>query len=186
MSRRAVALARRALQAAGEDPVVLVNAAFALANFGEDIDTMIELIDRALAITPSFARGWFLGGVLRLWAGQHDRAIEHAETALRLSPRDSTGTPMSLIGEARFFKREFDEAASKLLLCVQASPGYPHPYRVLAACYAHMGRLADAQATIARLKTLTLQIVSSAAQLRRAADRELFLSGLRLAAKEAR
>jgi adenylate cyclase len=184
-SRRAVELARRALQAAGEDPVVLVNAAFALANFGEDIETMIELIDRALAITPSFARGWFLGGVLRLWAGQHDRAIEHAETALRLSPRDSTGTPMSLIGEARFFKREFDEAASKLLLCVQASPGYPHPYRILAACYAHNGRLADAQKTVARLRALTPQIVPNAAQLRRAADRELFLTGLRLAAGEA-
>ncbi len=179
--RNAVELARRALQAAEEDPGVLVNAAFVLANFGEDIGTMMELIDRALVITPSFARGWFLGGVLKLWAGQPDGAIEHAETALRLSPRDRTGTPMSLIGEARFFKREFDEAASRLLLCVQASPGYPHPYRVLAACYAHMGRLDDAHAAIARLRAITPQIVPSAGQLRRPADRELFLSGLRLA-----
>ncbi|MGH7065770.1 MAG: adenylate/guanylate cyclase domain-containing protein [Stellaceae bacterium] len=179
--RNAVELARRALQAAEEDPGVLVNAAFVLANFGEDIGTMMELIDRALVITPSFARGWFLGGVLKLWAGQPDRAIEHAETALRLSPRDRTGTPMSLIGEARFFKREFADAASRLLLCVQASPGYPHPYRVLAACYAHMGRLDDARATIARLRAITPEIVESAGQLRRPADRELFLSGLHLA-----
>ncbi|HEY1261222.1 MAG TPA: adenylate/guanylate cyclase domain-containing protein [Stellaceae bacterium] len=180
--RDAVELARRALQAAEEDPGVLANAAFVLANFGEDIGTMMELIDRALVITPSFARGWFLSGVLRLWAGQPDRAIEQAEMALRLSPRDRTGTPLSLIGEARFFKREFDEAASRLLLCVQANPGYPHPYRVLAACYAHMGRLDDARATVRRLRAITTEIVPSAAQLRSPADRELFLSGLRLAA----
>ena len=124
---------------AGDDPGILANAAFVLANFGEDIGAMMALVDRALTLTPSFSRGWFLSGVLRLWAGQHDLAIEHAETALRLSPRERTGTPLSLIGEAYFFKREFDEAASKLLLSVQENPGYPHSYRVLAACYAHMG-----------------------------------------------
>ena len=102
---------------------ILANAAFVLANFGEDIGAMMALVDRALALTPSFSRGWFLGGVLRLWAGQHHLAIEHAETALRLSPRERTGTPLSLIGEAYFFKREFDEAASKLLLSVQENPG---------------------------------------------------------------
>ena len=88
---------------------------------------------------------------------------------------------MSLIGEACFFKREFDEAASKLLLSVQENPGYPHSYRVLAACYVHMGRLDQARAIIARLRSITPHMVPSAAQLRSAVDRELFLSGLRVA-----
>jgi predicted Zn-dependent protease len=121
---------------------------------------------------------------LRLWAGQHDLAIEHAETALRLSPRERAGTPLSLIGEAYFFKREFEEAASKLLLSVQENPGYPHSYRILAACYVHMGQLEEARAIIARLRGITAHLVPSAAQLRRAADRELFLSGLRMAVGE--
>jgi TolB-like protein/class 3 adenylate cyclase/tetratricopeptide (TPR) repeat protein len=182
---KAVDLARQALQVAGDDPGILANAAFVLANFGEDIGAMMALVDRALTLTPSFSRGWFLSGVLRLWAGQHDLAIEHAETALRLSPRERTGTPLSLIGEAHFFKREFDEAASKLLLSVQENPGYPHSYRVLAACYAQMGRLDEARAIIARLRGITPRLVPSAAQLRGPADRELFLSGLRQAAGEA-
>jgi adenylate cyclase len=162
----------------------LANAAFVLANFGEEIGAMMALVDRALTITPSFSRGWFLSGVLRLWAGQHDLAIEHAETALRLSPRERAGTPLSLIGEAYFFKREFEEAASKLLLSVQENPGYPHSYRILAACYVHMGQLEEARAIIARLRGITAHLVPSAAQLRRAADRELFLSGLRMAVGE--
>jgi TolB-like protein/class 3 adenylate cyclase len=184
-SRDAVKLARQALQTAEDDPGVLANAAFVLANFGEDIGTMMGLIDRALTLSPSFSRGWFLSGVLRLWAGQHDLAIEHAETALRLSPRERMGTPLSLIGEANFFKRAFDEAASNLLLSIQENPGYPHSYRVLAACYVHMGRLDEARAIVTRLRAIDPHPVPSAAQLRRPADRELFLSGLRRAAGDA-
>jgi TolB-like protein/class 3 adenylate cyclase len=183
--RNGVEFARQALQMAEDDPGVLANAAFVLANFGEDIGAMIGLIDRALTLTPSFSRGWFLGGVLRLWAGQHDLAIAHAETALRLSPRERMGTPLSLIGEAHFFKHEFDKASSKLLLSIQENPGYPHSYRVLAACYAHMGRRDEARAIIARLRAIAPHPVPSAAQLRVPADRELFLSGFRLAAGEA-
>ena len=63
-----------------------MNAAFALAYFGEDIGAMMALVDRALALNPSFSRGWHLSGVLRLWAGQPEVAIEHLKTALRLSP----------------------------------------------------------------------------------------------------
>jgi TolB-like protein/class 3 adenylate cyclase len=182
--RKAVDLARQALQVAGDDPGILANSAFVLANFGEEIGAMMALIDRALALTPSFSRGWFLSGVMRLWASQPDVAIEHAETALRLSPRERMGTPLSLIGEAHFFKHEFAEAAPKLLQSIQENPGYPHSYRVLAACYAQMERLDEAREIIARLRLLTPDLVPSAAQLRNPADRKLFLSGLRAAVGE--
>ena len=184
-SRKAVDLARQALQVAGDDPGILANSAFVLANFGEEIGGMMALVERALALTPSFSRGWFLSGVLRLWASQPDVAIEHAEMALRLSPRERMGTPLSLIGEAHFFKHEFAEAAPKLLQSIQENPGYPHSYRVLAACYAQMGRLDEAREIIVRLRVLTPDLVPSAAQLRSPADRDLFLSGLRAAAGEA-
>src|ERR1700736_4294981 len=85
--RKASDLARQALQVAENDPGILANAAFVLARFGEDIGAMTGLVDRALALNPSFARGWHWSAILRVWAGQHDLVIEHAETALRLSPR---------------------------------------------------------------------------------------------------
>ena len=50
---------------AENDPGILANAAFVLAYFGEDIGAMIGLVDRALALNPSFARGWYVSGVLR-------------------------------------------------------------------------------------------------------------------------
>ena len=74
-----------------DDPDVLANAASSLAYFGEDIGAMIGLVDRALALNPSFARGWYLSGVLGYWPVQPDLAIEHVETRMRLSPRERMG-----------------------------------------------------------------------------------------------
>ena len=56
-SRKGVDFGRRALQAAGDDPGTLANAALALSYFGEDLGTMIALVDRALALNPSFEIG---------------------------------------------------------------------------------------------------------------------------------
>ena len=106
--RMAIDLAREALQATQNDSGTLANAAAVLANFGEDIGAMMGLVDRALAINPSYARGWFVSGLLRLFAGQPDLAIEHVETSLRLSPRERMGQPLSVIGMAHFFKHRFD------------------------------------------------------------------------------
>src|SRR6266436_2756712 len=182
--RKGVDLARQALQAGENDPGILANAAQVLAQFGEDIGAMMGLVDRALALNPSFARGWFLSGLLRLFAGQPDLAIEHVETSLRLSPRERMGQPLVVIGMAHFFKRQFDEAAAKLLLSMQDNPGSPIPYRALAACYAHMGRIDEARAIVARLRAITPRVVPDDLPLRNPEDRELFLSGLRLAAGE--
>src|SRR5271155_3201330 len=178
--RNAIELSRQALQVARDDPGILVHAAFALAYFGEDIDAMLGLIDRALALNPSYARGWYVSGLLRSFAGQHDLAVEHVETSLRLSPRDRMGAPLVVIGVAYFFKRLFDEAVPKLLLSIQDQPGYPASYRYLAACHAHTGRLDQARAVVARLRAITPQVMPMVLPFRNPEDRELLLSGLRL------
>ncbi|HJU19619.1 MAG TPA: winged helix-turn-helix domain-containing tetratricopeptide repeat protein [Stellaceae bacterium] len=183
--RKAVDFARRALQVAGDDPGILANAALALAYFGEDIAAMTALADRALSLNPSFARGWYISGCLRHWAGHPELAIDHIETSLRLSPRARVGLPFTIIGATHFVSRRFDEAVPKLLFAIQEDPDYPPPYRYLAACYAQMGRLDDAKEVVRRLRAITRLVVPSFAQLRNPAHRELLLSGLRLAAGEA-
>jgi TolB-like protein/class 3 adenylate cyclase len=183
--RKGIDLARRALEAGENDPRILANAAGALAHFGEDIGAMMGLVDRALALNPSFARGWNVSGLLRIFAGQPDLAIEHVETSLRLSPRERMGQPLSVVGMAYFFKRQFDEAAAKLLLSIQDHPGFPPAYRTLAACYVHLGQLDEARAIVARLRAISPLVVPTDLSFRNPEDRELYLSGLRLAAGEA-
>jgi adenylate cyclase len=179
--QKGIELARRAFQVGENDPRVIANVAVVLATLGEDIGAMMGLIDRALTLNPSFARGWNLSGLLRGFAGQHDLAIEHVKTALRLSPRERVGVPLSVIGNAYFFKRQFDEAEANLRLAIQEHPETPVAYRTLAACYAHMGQLDEARAIIAKLRAITPQIMQSHLPFRRPEDRELYLSGLRLA-----
>jgi adenylate cyclase len=181
--RKAADLARQALQVTENDPSILANAALVLAYSGEDIGIVIELVDRALAHNPSFARGWHISGLLRTFAGRPDLAIEHVETALRLSPRERIGLPLMVLGGAYFFQRRFDEAAAKLLLAIQDHPG-PPAYRHLAACYAHMGRLEEARTILERLRTITPVVVPSVIPYRSFEHRELLLSGLRLAMGE--
>ena len=94
---RAVDCARRALEVAGDDPGCLANAAFALAYFGEDIGAMMALVDRALLLNPSFARGWALSANIRVWAGTHDIAIQHIGVGLRLSPRARVGSSLCVL-----------------------------------------------------------------------------------------
>jgi TolB-like protein/tetratricopeptide (TPR) repeat protein len=180
-ARKGANFARRSLDAIGDDAGVLANAALALAHFGEDIDAMMTLADRAVALHPSFARGWQISGVLRLRAGQLDTAIEHVEMALRLSPRARVGNSYYTIGMAHLFATRFEAAATKLLLAIQDDSSFPQPYRALAACFAHMGQLDHAQEIIARLRAISPVMIPDASHFRNSEHRELFLSGLRLA-----
>ncbi len=183
--RKGIDFARRALEVAGDDPGVLANAAQTLAYFGEDIGAAIALIDRALALNPNYARGWNISGVLRLWAGLPDVAISHAEASLRLSPRADVGVSLTLIDASHFYAQRFDEAVPRLRVAVEEYPGFPQPYRVLAACYAHMGRLEDARAIVERLRAINPVVVPDADYMRNSDHRELLLSGLRLVIGEA-
>jgi TolB-like protein/class 3 adenylate cyclase len=182
--RNGIDLARRALGVAGGEPEVLAFAAYVLGYFGEDIYAAIELVDRALELNPSFARGWQQSAWLRLWAGEPDPAIKHFETSLRLSPREHRSAPFMGIGVGHFFAGRFEEAKKMLLLSLQEKPNWVPTHRFVASCYAHMGRLDEAREAVTQLRALTNVVVPNAAHWRRPEHRELFLSGLRLAAGE--
>ena len=145
--RKACDLARQALDVGENDPGILANAALVLALFRRGYRCHDRAGRPCSRAQPELRPRLVYERRLRVWAGQPDLAIEHFETSLRLSPRERMGVPVELsaIGVAYFFKRQFDEAASKLLLSIQDHPGAPASYRYLAACYAHMGRLDEAR-----------------------------------------
>jgi tetratricopeptide (TPR) repeat protein len=180
--REGIELARRAIRAVNTDPCALGMAAYVFGNLGEDIDAAIALVDRALEMNPSYAGGWYYSGWLRLWAGQSDNAIIHFASASRLSPYEMPARVLLGIGIGQFFARRFDEARATLLRSLQEFPAWAPNYRFLAACCAQMGRLDEAREVIERLRSITTVIVPVATHWRDPQQRELYLSGLRLAA----
>ena len=89
------------------------------------------------------------------------------------------------LGAAHFFSRRFDDAAAILLSSLQEAPSWPVAYRLLASCYAHMGRLEEAREIVSRLRLITPVVIPIVIPYRNPEHRELFLTGLRLAAGEA-
>jgi adenylate cyclase len=178
-------MARRALRSAPEDPEVLAAAAYVLGAGGEDIDVAISLVDRSLALNPSFARGWFWSGLLRVLGGHLDLAMGHFNNFQRLDPRERFPAHLTGVATALLFKRRFDDAAAKLLQSLEQAPDFVITYRLLAACYAHMGRSEEAREIVERLRAITPLLVPSGFQFRNPEHRELFLSGLRLAMGDA-
>jgi tetratricopeptide (TPR) repeat protein len=143
-----------------------------------------SLADRSLELNPSYARGWFVSGQLRLWAGQYDQGIEHLERVLRLSPYESRSNIYLLIGMGHFYARRGEKAAELLDLSLQAAPEWPPTLRFMASCLAHLGCIKEAQEMVKRLRALTPVVMPNANHWPIAEDREFFLKGLRLAAGE--
>ena len=177
-------LAVHAVEIAKDDSNVLWMAAFAVWILAQDGPRARDLAYRALRLNPNSSMALTIAGWVESHLANHDKGIELIGRALRLSPRESVGTPLWLVGESYFFKRQFEMAEPKLLLSIQDNPGSPPAYRTLAACYAHMGRLDEARAIVAKLRALTPLVVYRDLPFRNAEDNEFFLSALRLAAGE--
>jgi adenylate cyclase len=79
--------------------------------------------------------------------GRPDEGIAKIETAIRLSPRDR-GIWVSLqsMGLAHFAAGRYEEAADWTQRSLQHRPDAPNTHALLAATYAHLGRLDEARA----------------------------------------
>jgi hypothetical protein len=73
---------------------------------------------------------------------------------------------------------------TKLVVSLEERPSFTTTYRFLASCYAHMGRLDEAQEVVKRLRAITSVVVPPLTNFRNPENRELYLSGLRLAMGE--
>ena len=105
-------------------------------------------------------------------------AARHASVDLARRALRSGADDASVLALAAFVLGYFGED-------IDLAPSFPVTYRVLAACYVHMGRLDEAREIVRRLRGITPAVIESAIRYRDPGLRELFLSGLRLAAAEA-
>jgi tetratricopeptide (TPR) repeat protein len=152
-----------------------------LAYFGEDPEVAAELLDGAMTLNPSFATGWYLSGMSRLYAGQPERAIECFEASVRLNAHDLAGRRTNAgLGFAQFFNRHLDEAIPRLRRVVQEFPHLATPYCMLASSYAQLGFVEEAEGIARRLRASDPLLIPNAVQFRDERHRALLAPGLRL------
>jgi TolB-like protein/class 3 adenylate cyclase len=183
--RIALDLARRALRTTGDDSMALACIAHVLNYFNEDISDGMAILARAIAVNPNSYWAWRWSGNAHLYLGRPEVAIKHYETSLRLSPRSPQWNQNTNIGIAHMFCGRLETAASFLQIGLQENPSYPLANRFLASCYVHLGRIDEAREVVARLRAITPAIMPATVNYRDPAQREMFLSGLRLAVDEA-
>jgi len=180
---QAVDLARRSLQAAGDDPEVLVRAASVLAH--ETSEDVSGIFERAIALNPTSAQAQTIIGNHWLSEGEPVRAQEHLETSMRLDPLSSMRTAqLGLLGGALFAQGRYAEALAPLTEAMQISDTTsPIGYATLAACYGYLGQADRAAAALQRARALTnLPLPDLVANLVREQQfRARFAEGLRLA-----
>jgi len=179
-------LARRAVELGRDDAVALARGGHALAHFGGDLDAGIALIDRALVLNPGLASAWFLGGFLRLWRGDADRAIEYFERGMRLSPLDPEIYRMQAgMAMAHLFAGRFNAASSWAERAYRDLSSFLMVVGIVAASHALAGRPDEARRAMAHLRELDPGLCISGLRdwlpIQRAEDLATFADGLRKA-----
>jgi TolB-like protein len=147
--------ARAAILHGQDDALALTFAGFSIGMDGHDHAAAFTALEVALAISPSSALTYIVGGVIFGWAGEADRAIEWGERALRLSPFDLWAwSAFHALALGHFHRGRYEEAAKAAHKAVQLNPGHSISHMLLVAPLAKLGRLEEAKAAAARVLEL--------------------------------
>jgi TolB-like protein len=181
-----VGLARRALEAARDDPDVMWQAAWPLFFFAGETALAAAVLDRALTLNPNAALAWMTRGWIYALRKQPETAIEAFDRALRLSPFDPLGYFITIgLAIAHLTARRFEEGIEWADRALHDQPRVATAIRVKVVANAHLGRIDEARAELRRLLEIdpNSTIAAMRALLVSATPEflELYVAGLRLA-----
>jgi len=180
-------LARQALEAGRADPDTIWQAATTLFIFAGEAAMAATVLDRALTLNPNAAGAWIVRGMIHALRNEPEAAIEACDHAQRLSPFDPLGYWNAVYRAiAHFAARRFEQAIEWADRALHDQPRVISAIRVKVAAFAHLGRLGEASAELARLLAIDpkLTIAGYRAFLGPCAAPEfleLAITGLRLA-----
>jgi adenylate cyclase len=147
---------------------------------------MVAAFERSIQLNPNSAVSYGGLGTFLSFSGRPDDAIANLEKAMRLSPRDPQMYMwLAAMGWAHFSAMRYEDAASWLERSLQHRPGSHITQRALAASYAQLGRLDEAQMALREYLRFapdeSVSKVRSQIQYADSAFLDPFLDGLRKA-----
>ena len=126
---RSIALrhARAALASGRDDSSALAIGGFVVAMLDRDFATALSVLDQSLALNSNSALAYGFSALVRAMHDDHDRAIEHAERALRLSPFDPLrNVPQAALSDHLFRQRQFRTGGRGRGRCSHRQPSIRH------------------------------------------------------------
>jgi TolB-like protein/Tfp pilus assembly protein PilF len=151
----AVGHAHAAISLGADDPTSLAIAAFVISLDEHDQTTALDVFERALSISGSDVFALSCSALILSWIGEADKAIERAETALRLSPFDSLNyLSYNAIAIACFHRQKYKEAHDAARRSVQSNPRFSVCHAFLTAALVRLGRDEEARSQAKRVLAL--------------------------------
>ena len=131
----------------------------------EHFDEAVIEAERSLALNPSFVNAYSTLGLASSFLGQPQKAVEYADKAMRLSPRDPILYVFYLEkGFALSLLHRDDQAIDWLRRAVAGAPQWPLPQALLAAALALTGHEAEAVDVLKRYLSLSATRAKTVAQ----------------------
>ena len=144
-------------------------------------DLAVHYTDLATKLNPNDAESIARRGILELYTGRPRQALQSMDLARRLNPTPPNNYWVA-DGLALYHLRRYTDAAKAF---ERATAWRPYVYRYLAACYAQLGRLAEARVLVAKSLELqpgfTLRVWTTFEPYEASADLDLMLEGMRKA-----
>jgi len=178
--------ARRAINLDPDNAEALGIYAHVCAFLNKDFDSAVYYFDRALRLNPNLAFVWALSALTYSYIGEADAALRRLARYRDLSPFD----PYPHIYEnpytvAYTIKGDYEQAVIFGRRVVQGNPDFINGYKPLIASLGHLGRHQEAKSYVEKLLSLepnfTVRRFGKVYPFKHAADRERYMTGLRLA-----
>ena len=182
----AIALARRALAAGGDDAVAVVLAGFVLIMVARDYRAGLDAVRRALERNPGSGFVNFMAGTATLFGGNPEESLALMKRAMALGPLDpSFYMYLMVAGWAQLFSGRPAEALLLVERSAGLNPDLDSAYWGLVPTYVQLDRMPEARAALAKYLSLapsmTVSRLRQLLPIRNQASLELILDGLRKA-----
>ncbi len=147
-------------------------------------DDAVAASRRAIELDTNYADGYAqLAGTL-IQAGQPEEGLEAVRKAIRLNP-DLPFFYLDLVGRANFMLGRYDDAAKAYAKVVERNPAFLSAHRGLAASYAYLGKMDEAEwqanEVLALQPDFSLEKELLSNPFKRPEDTKRYIEGLRRA-----
>jgi adenylate cyclase len=176
----------RAVELGADDAFALARAAHVFGQLLKDGKTADAIVDQAIAVNPNLSEAWRIRGWISAYLGQHERALEQFQYAMRLNPLDPEMFKVEAgLAYANFFLRRFEIALSWATKSSSRQKNYHPALRMAVSNNAMLGRIPEAQMVQASIPVLgthmTISQIRNLTAFQRQEDLDLYAEALRLA-----